>query len=122
MALGSMQPLTEMSNGVFPGGRDGRCVRLTLPPSCAVVMKYGNLNFLLGHSRPVTGLLYLYFPKNPQQNVLERLLLDFYQGPSTNCKENIAIFRRKTIDNCGIILNKLHLVSLNFSDIRRNKR
>jgi hypothetical protein len=46
--------------GVFPGGKGGRCVRLTtLPPSCAVVMKSGNLNFL-EPSRPVTGLLYLY--------------------------------------------------------------
>ena len=33
--------------GAFPGGTGGRCVSLTtLPPSCAVVMKYGNLNFL----------------------------------------------------------------------------
>ena len=33
--------------GVFPGGKGGRCVRLTtLPPSCAVVMRSGNLNFL----------------------------------------------------------------------------
>ena len=33
--------------GVFPGGKGGRCVRLTtLPPSCAVVVKSGNLNFL----------------------------------------------------------------------------
>ena len=33
--------------GVFPGGKGGRCIRLTtLPPSCAVVMKSGNLNFL----------------------------------------------------------------------------
>ena len=33
--------------GVFPGGKGGRCVRLTnLPPSCAVVMKSGNLRFL----------------------------------------------------------------------------
>ena len=31
----------------------------TLPPSCAVVMKSGNLN-VLEPSRPVTGLLYLY--------------------------------------------------------------
>jgi len=33
--------------GEFPGGKCGRCVRLmTLPPSCAIVMKSGNLNFL----------------------------------------------------------------------------
>jgi hypothetical protein len=32
---------------VFPGDKGGRCVRLTtLPPSCAVVMKSENLNFL----------------------------------------------------------------------------
>jgi len=33
--------------GVFPGGKGARCVRLTtLPPSCAIVMKSGNLNLL----------------------------------------------------------------------------
>jgi hypothetical protein len=43
MALGLTQPLIEMSTG----GKGGRCGRLTtLPPSCAVVMKSGNLNFL----------------------------------------------------------------------------
>jgi len=43
MALGSTHPLP----GVFPGSKGGRCVRLTtLPPSCAVVMKSGNINFL----------------------------------------------------------------------------
>jgi hypothetical protein len=47
MALGSTQPLTEMSTSVIPAGKGGRCVRLiTLPPSCAVVMKSGNLKFL----------------------------------------------------------------------------
>ena len=46
MALGSTKPLTEVP-GVLPGGKGGRCVGLTtLPPSCAVVMKSGNLNFL----------------------------------------------------------------------------
>ena len=33
--------------GAFPGGKGDRCVRLTtVPQSCAVVMKSGNLNFL----------------------------------------------------------------------------
>jgi len=33
--------------GTFPGSKGGRCVSLTtLPPSCAVVMKSVNLNFL----------------------------------------------------------------------------
>jgi len=47
MALGSTQPLTEMSTRSIFWVKGGRCVRLTtLPPSCAVVMKSGNLNFL----------------------------------------------------------------------------
>jgi len=30
--------------GVYPWGKGSRCVRLiTLPPSCAVIMKSGNL-------------------------------------------------------------------------------
>ena len=46
-ALGSNQPLTEMSSRCISGGKGGRCVRLTtLQPSCGVVMKSGNLNFL----------------------------------------------------------------------------
>jgi len=47
MAVGSAQPLTEMSTRCISWGKGGRCVRLTtLPPSCAVVMKSGNLNLL----------------------------------------------------------------------------
>ena len=49
--------------GAFPGSKGGPCVRLTtLPPSCAVVTKYGNLNFLerSGLPQAVTGLLYLF--------------------------------------------------------------
>ena len=45
MALESTQPVTEMSTGCISWG--AWCVRLTtLPPSCADVMKSGNLNFL----------------------------------------------------------------------------
>jgi len=55
MALRSTQPLTEKSTRLFPGGKGGRCVRLTnLPPSCSVVMKYGNLNFLEPSGPPQT--------------------------------------------------------------------
>jgi hypothetical protein len=47
MALGSTQPLTEMSTRSISGGKGGRYVRLTtLPPYCAVVKKSGKLNFL----------------------------------------------------------------------------
>jgi hypothetical protein len=47
MALGSTQTLTGMSTRSIPGGKWGRCVRLTtLPPSCAIVTKSGNLYFL----------------------------------------------------------------------------
>jgi hypothetical protein len=48
MALGLTQPLTEMSTRCISWGRKGgRCAMLTtLPPSCAIVMESGNLNFL----------------------------------------------------------------------------
>jgi len=47
MALGSSQPVTEMSVRSISWGKGCRCVRLTtLLPSCAVVKKSGNLNFL----------------------------------------------------------------------------
>jgi hypothetical protein len=63
MALGSTLPLNGNEYWeYFLGVNAGRCVKLTtLPPSCAVVKKSGNLNFLehLGHPRSVTGLLYL---------------------------------------------------------------
>ena len=69
MTLGSTQPLTEMSTG----SKGGLCVRLTnLPPSCAVVMKSGNLNFLepFGPLQACNGnalpfAFYLYFKKPP---------------------------------------------------------
>ena len=63
MALGSTQPLKKMSTRNIFWGKGGRCVRLTtLPPSCAVVMKSGNLNFVepSGPLQACRGLLYLY--------------------------------------------------------------
>jgi hypothetical protein len=41
MALGSTQPLTEMSTEIFPGGKDGPCVGLTtLPPLYADCLEF----------------------------------------------------------------------------------
>ena len=62
MALGSTQPLTEMSTrSISWGWRWPVLMADNLPPSCAVVMKSGNLNFPEppGHLGPVTGLLHL---------------------------------------------------------------
>jgi len=61
MALGLAQPLTEMSARSISWGNCDGCVRLTtLPPSCTVVMKPGNLNLLepSGHLGNVMGLIY----------------------------------------------------------------
>ena len=57
MALGSTQPLVKMSTRNIPEVKGGRCVRLTTsPPSCAECYEIWNP---LGHTGPVTGLLYL---------------------------------------------------------------
>jgi len=69
MALGSTQPLTEMSTRSISWGKGDRCIRLTiLPPSCAVVMKSGNLKFLepFGPLQACNGLFYLYPSTTPE--------------------------------------------------------
>jgi hypothetical protein len=65
MALGSTQPLTEMSTrGISMGCKGGRCVGLTtLPPSCTYCLEILGASTSWnpkGLSRPVMGLLYLY--------------------------------------------------------------
>ena len=47
MALGVDSASNRNEYQSISWGKDGRCVRLTtLPPSCAIVMKSGKLNFL----------------------------------------------------------------------------
>ena len=64
MALGSTQPLVKMSTRNISWGKGGRCVRLTTStPSCAECHRSLGAQTSwnpLGHTGPVTGLLYLY--------------------------------------------------------------
>jgi len=99
MALGSTQPLTEMSTrSIFPGGKGGRCVKLTtLPPSGAVVTKSENLNFL-EPSGPVTGLLYL-LPTIVQ-----------YVGVTAEYHHDLQLRTPHTSTTCDIKLRRHHLL------------
>ena len=63
MARGSTQPLVKMSTRNIPGGKGGRCVRLTTYRHTVLLSR--NLGALTsidpsGPARPVTGVLYLY--------------------------------------------------------------
>jgi hypothetical protein len=63
MALGSTQPLVKMSIRDVPGGKGGRCVRLTTYH--LIMPMSGNLGALTlldpsGPAWPVMGVLYLY--------------------------------------------------------------
>jgi hypothetical protein len=61
MALGSTHPRVKMSTRNIPGGKGGRCVRLTtLPPSCAECHEIWEPK-PLGQTGTVTGRLYLFY-------------------------------------------------------------
>ena len=78
MSLGSTQPLTEMNTKrISWGWRRPLRKADNLPPSCAVVTKSGNLNFLEFETGPVilddrkTGQNYLDFLQNELPKQLE---------------------------------------------------
>jgi hypothetical protein len=67
MALGSTQPLVKMSTRDVPGGKGGRCVRLTTYHHIVPMSRnLGALTLLdpSGPAWPVMGVLYLYLLLN----------------------------------------------------------
>jgi hypothetical protein len=107
MALGSTQPLTEVSTRCISWSKGGRCVRLTtLSPSCAVVMKSGNLNFLepSGPLQACNGTA-LSLPKGFCNRLLDTeddentaSVRDIVTaGPATQCHLNV-----KKVEGCPI--------------------
>ena len=67
MALGSTQPLTEMSSRSISWGKKRPMLKADdLPPSCAVVTKSGNLNFLepSGPVQACNGTALLFYMSN----------------------------------------------------------
>jgi hypothetical protein len=73
MALGLIQPLTEMNTRNISLGKGGRCVRLTLPFHVPIVLKSGSLK-LLEPSGPVQACNGIALPLNQS---LETLMVLF---------------------------------------------
>jgi hypothetical protein len=75
MALGSTQPLVKMSTREIPGGKGGRCVRLTTYHHIVSVSRdLGALTLLdpSGPAWPVMGVLYLYLYLNRVVTIMLR--------------------------------------------------
>jgi hypothetical protein len=92
--------------GVFPGGKGGRCVRLTnLPPSCTVFMKSGNLNFLepCGPPRPVTEPLYTGCPGRNVKNFGRVFLMLKYTDITQNTYiQSSTVTEIMAREKCGL--------------------
>ena len=98
MALGPTQPLTE----IFPGGKSGRCLRLTtyhhsVPLSCnrETLTSWNSLVM----SRPVMGLLYLYI----HIYVGKAIPLQAWTGPEVSRRLRLPDFKTTAQDGGKVV-------------------
>ena len=101
MFLESTQPLTEMSTrSISWGWRQPMGKADNLPPSCAVVTKSGNLNFLElsgpvqacnGTALPFTvDSLYTICPPRAMNFLSKKILSDLFSPHNKNCTEHVV--------------------------------
>jgi hypothetical protein len=92
MALGSTQPLVKMSTRNVPGGKGGRCARLTTYHHIVAMSRNLRALTLLdpsGPAWPVMGVLYLYLLNSYEKAVLSLVIFvayfvyGLYQGLAT---------------------------------------
>jgi len=101
--------------GVFPGGKGGRCVRLTtLPPFCAIVVKSWNLNFL-EPSGPLQACNWTALPLpllmcNVFRPVLSHATSRYFYRFSIKCREFLVPETRLAPQEgfCSVELVRLH--------------
>ena len=102
--------------GVFSGGKGGQCIRLTtLPPSCAVVMTSGNLNFLEPSGPPQacngTALPFTFNTASVSRRITENLQI------YSNTKKRIYLWYRRIWSLIGFPDNRFLRSSISGSTL-----
>ena len=94
MALGSTQPLVKMSTRNMPGGKGGRCVRLTTYHHTVPLSRNLGALTLLDHSVwPVTGVLYM--------GIAQTLSADSYHSHTGTYSSIIRSWCNRTNYDCN---------------------